>query len=335
MTFSGGLLPKYGQDAIRTLKNSCALADGHGTDGTEFATNACNQFFDFVQKTDSDPSETMKGLDNLFLSIHESHRDKKGGTTLTCLILKENYLICSNVGDSDAFLFTLKNGAYHAMKLTQTHEPCCLSEYLRIKERGLADCVYTTHNPNENFCIFDKDDNEIMYKKTYEIYQDSIKAWQQAHKDYKEATPETKQSKKEFLDKIVKDSKEKKVEYQSSLDGKLLVSTARGDRTCYVVYNDVKLAMTRSIGDYNAHKVGVIANPSSTLYSLDELDMGEKAVLFVASDGVLDCFEYEDLARLVLTIEDDRELILEFQKRSVSLFGKQHDDISFLRKLLH
>lgn len=50
MAFSGGLLPKYGQDAIRTLKNSCALADGHGLEGTEFATNACNQFFDFVQK---------------------------------------------------------------------------------------------------------------------------------------------------------------------------------------------------------------------------------------------------------------------------------------------
>jgi serine/threonine protein phosphatase PrpC len=334
MAFSGGLLPKYGQDAIRTLKNSCALADGHGLEGTEFATNACNEFFNFVQKTDSDPSETMKGLDDLFLYLHESHKYRQGGTTLTCLILKENYLICSNVGDSDAFLFTLKNGKYHTLKLTQTHEPCCLSEYLRIKEKGLAECTYETIC-NQSLPIFDKDDNEIIYEKTYEKYQDSVKAWQQAHKDYKEATPETKQSKKEFLDKIVKDSKEKKVEYQSSLDGKRLVSTARGDRACYVVCNDVKLAVTRSIGDYNAHKVGVIANPSSTLYSLDELDMGEKAVLFVASDGVLDCFEYEDLSQLVLTIEDDRELILEFQKRSVSLFGKQHDDISFLRKLLH
>ena len=61
-------------------------------------------------------------------------------------------------------------------------------------------------------------------------------------------------------------------------------------------------------------------------------------MIFVASDGVHDCFTEEELAKLVLTTESDQELLDTFVAKSKEVFCTskggvlvQADDISFFR----
>lgn len=54
--------------------------------------------------------------------------------------------------------------------------------------------------------------------------------------------------------------------------------------------------------------------------------------MFVASDGVHDCYTDDELAKLVLSNKTDNELLAAFVRKSRELYGKQADDISFVRK---
>ena len=63
-----------------------------------------------------------------------------------------------------------------------------------------------------------------------------------------------------------------------------------------------------------------------------ELGLSPTQCVFVASDGVHDCFTRQELAELVLSDKTDDELLWIFVDKSKSLFsGRQHDDISFAR----
>jgi serine/threonine protein phosphatase PrpC len=134
------------------------------------------------------------------------------------------------------------------------------------------------------------------------------------------------------------DHTEKKYAYDRSQDSRRNPNTARGDRGAYIMVdtldptNSIKLGLTRAIGDYHAHKVGLTHEPHVSITFLDE-DLGDQAVLFMASDGILDCYRMEQLAEVVMTTAPDQLMAL-FVAKGKELFHKTHDDMSFVLKQL-
>jgi serine/threonine protein phosphatase PrpC len=94
----------------------------------------------------------------------------------------------------------------------------------------------------------------------------------------------------------------------------------------------VRLAVTRSFGDFAGHQVGLIPEMEVREFLVKDLAPARRRVIFVASDGVHDCYTDEDLAKLVLSGKSNDQLLAEFIVKSAQLFGKQSDDISFVRK---
>lgn len=95
---------------------------------------------------------------------------------------------------------------------------------------------------------------------------------------------------------------------------------------------DSRLANTRAFGDFAGHQVGLTAEMQTKEFLVKDLPESFCRVIFVASDGVHDCYTDEELAKLVLSAKTDEQLLAEFVKQSRTLFGKQADDISFVRK---
>ena len=83
--------------------------------------------------------------------------------------------------------------------------------------------------------------------------------------------------------------------------------------------------MTRSIGDYSAHQIGVSCVPHVTITWVDDV---EDAVVFLSSDGILDCYEYDDLAKVVLGTPVEQLMDI-FYAKSAELF-QSCDDMSFV-----
>lgn len=94
----------------------------------------------------------------------------------------------------------------------------------------------------------------------------------------------------------------------------------------------VRLASTRAFGDFQAHQVGVCAEMEVREFVVKDLPAARRRMIFVASDGVHDCYTDDELAALVMSGKSDAELLQEFVTKSRSLFGSQADDISFVRK---
>jgi serine/threonine protein phosphatase PrpC len=274
----------------------------------------------------------------------------RGGTSLTTMYLGtfqgRSYIMTANVGDSDAFLFTRKDGVYRSKKLTVTHEPTSLDEYRRVQQfRELAaHFVYDTigsftvagHLP-----IFEADGTMIDYEDTYTPYIAATKAYQNAWHavDRAKKAGQPTEALRVELDVIIADYKMKKTKYDTSLDSRRMPNTARGDRSAYIMMdaldanNNLKLAVTRCLGDFHGHKVGLTHVPDVVITWLDEEDLGDQAAFFMASDGVLDCYHMEELAQIVLT-GNPSHLMSTFSAKSVELFHKCHDDMSFVMKHL-
>jgi serine/threonine protein phosphatase PrpC len=96
--------------------------------------------------------------------------------------------------------------------------------------------------------------------------------------------------------------------------------------------NQVRLASTRAFGDFAAHEIGVCAEMEVREFLVKDLPASRRRMIFVASDGVHDCYTDEDLAKVVMSGKTDAELLAEFVAKSRSLFGNQGDDISFVLK---
>jgi len=94
----------------------------------------------------------------------------------------------------------------------------------------------------------------------------------------------------------------------------------------------VRLAVTRSFGDFAGHQVGVISEMEVKEFLVKDLPAARRRMVFVASDGVHDCYTDEDLAKLVMSGKSNAELLTEFVTKSRQLFGAQADDISFVLK---
>ena len=352
------------EDAISYKENFGALADGHGQRGSAIASFACEKVMTELTSLDKevDPAHFFEIMPKLFKDIHFEFLEKiskeygvvvvdkvpinygitvRGGTTLTVMykgvFCDRDYVMTANVGDSDAFLFTVKDGIYSSKKLTFTHEPTSEVEYQRIQSQfgqNAAKFIFDTKGARyikDYLPIFDADGKKIEYVDTYKPYNDATILYQNAWQAWDLAKKAGEPA--DELDKsIITDYKLKKFQYESSVDSKRFPSTESGDRSAYIMTDKpdpVMLAMTRSLGDYQSHKVGVIYEPFVNITDLSTEDLGDSSCIFMASDGILDCYLEDELSKIVLD-GNPNELLDIFQAKSLSLFKKIHDDMSYV-----
>jgi len=260
-----------------------------------------------------------------------------------------SYIATANVGDTEVLLFRKqvpnetndKNEiSYTATPLTALHKPTSQAEYFRIQKLGMmaGHCVYETKDAETvagHLQIFEPDGTPIHYKDTYTPYRAAILAHcatyqaaadaKKAHQPYKHLIPAVLEAKSAY--DIAAHT------YQHSPDGRRNHCTARGDCGAYLMVDSygitttLRYAMTRAIGDYAAHLCGMTTEPYVHVeYVTDH------PILFLATDGILDCYEYHDLARIVLTSDPDR-LMINFTLDAMKIFT-EYDDMAFIMKQL-
>jgi serine/threonine protein phosphatase PrpC len=273
----------------------------------------------------------------------------RGGTTLTVAIQGtyqgRPYLVTANVGDSEAYLFSVKDGVYHVKELTVVHEPTSQSEYFRVQKLGhmAGHFVYHTQGATTvagHLPIFEPDGTPIVYQKTFEPYKETAEKYRQIRQEMISYTKGSAEYEELYARALLlgKEYTRTKREHETSLDSRRDVCTVRGDRSAYIMFeanhsdNEHKLAVTRAIGDYYGKNRGLTTEPHVQLTWLDEEDLGDKAVLFMATDGVFDCYHVEDLAKIVL--ESDPSTFMEqFRTKAEEIFGEA-DDITYVVKQL-
>jgi len=201
-----------------------------------------------------------------------------GGTTCTivCVIRTKTKwrIVCSNTGDSDALLLSRKpsrlphdnNKCKH---LSVDHSPDNADEYLRIKH------LPTDQYPTKLLFVYD-----------------------QANTCRKFECPIV------FLDDGTKDPKYVKNPWGNHLRP----TNVRYDPAVYAVspygvsHDITCIAMTRSLGDFYAHQFGLSNVPSVTFNELDILNADGEAnefIVTVGSDGVWDCWKWDDFSDYV------------------------------------
>jgi serine/threonine protein phosphatase PrpC len=98
----------------------------------------------------------------------------------------------------------------------------------------------------------------------------------------------------------------------------------------------VSLSMTRSFGDFYMQSLGVSYLPEvqcidlDTIYCAEGVDPSEPLHLLVASDGVWDCWKYEEITKKVIeaseTTDPAGKLIDDNKELANTLFGNQSDN---------
>jgi len=356
MSFVGGSQKKkhYMEDAMQFTDSIGVIADGHsksGMIGKDIATFACKQLISKLHvDSQYDPEQYYDSIPTIFQEIHYNYRDimpskESCGTTLTCAVIgtfKDHpYIMTANVGDSDAYLFVKKGTTYSWKQLTTTHRPTSEAEYFRIQTyRDLAGhCMYDVkgaHAIGEYLPIFNDDGTMIYYQDTYAPVEKSIAAYNTARHAYLRAmnNADKIRLKESALDAYTEYKKCLAV-HEESVDGRRIVSTASNDRASYLVsdLDNIKLSVTRSIGNYHASMIGVTYQPAVSITWLDKEDLGDRAVLFMATDGITDCYRMEDLIQTVME-SDPHTLRSQFAKKAESIFGNEYDDMTYLLKTI-
>jgi serine/threonine protein phosphatase PrpC len=202
-----------------------------------------------------------------------------GGTTCTivCVIRTETKwrIVCSNVGDSDALLLARKPSRLQrdnnkCKHLSVDHSPDNADEFLRIKN------LSTDKYPTKLLFVYD-----------------------QANTCRKFECPIV------FLEDGTKDPKYVK----NPWGNQLRPTNVRYDPAVYAVspygvsHDITCIAMTRSLGDFYAHQFGLTNKPSVTFNDLDmfQNDSNEACeyIITVGSDGVWDCWKWDDFSDYV------------------------------------
>ena len=264
-----------------------------------------------------------------------------GGAVVTAIVCgtyeQRHFLTVANVGDAEAYVYSRKSdGTIESLKCTTDHGPDSRTEQLRLKTSPVQ-CMFTTTQSDFYLPINDADGNPIDYafaegKALYYALlavhatedpakkEECVQQWREANKAFK-AHPRHKD-----YEKLMWTTKEMMA--NRDCPSSYLV----GDCSASEYGQVTRLQTARALGDFAQQQVGVIPTPDTTTIWLDQLAPAEKRVIFVASDGVHDCFTKQELAELVLSEKTDDELIDIFVQQSKRLFGgRQHDDISFSR----
>jgi serine/threonine protein phosphatase PrpC len=305
------------------------VADGHGGQDGKIAAQVAVEFFrNALEKIDQMSIPEIRALlTKTFPEAHEAIRialiknghnrssDDQGsvrefddsavhgGTTFTVCITKydsetkKTSVITAYVGDSEAYLIK-KDGLY--VELTNVdHSPKSLSEWLRLKElerlrhetkdtRPVATCVYNTSQHDKQVFIIDG----------------ATQTW-------------------------IMDPKYVSDPWSNGLHP----ANVRYETGAYLYYDSIGgldvttlLAMTRSLGDFYAHVVGAICEPS-----VSEVEVKDGDTIIVASDGLWDVWAYADFAKFVsnpVKLVQAEQIMKETQKRARAAFGSQHDDVT-------
>lgn len=333
---------RFMEDYWHAKKGCVSLADGHGGHViSQLASAKIVDMMDFVPETE--PVVIEEAYAKNFQLVHDSMKDHDGGATLTSAFIGnkdgQKFVTVANVGDSPAFLFPIgEPGKFH--ELTTSHNPDTDGKRIVETKTG-AWCSYNSINGDKKrFPIFDESGNKIEYPETREKLEKLRNEWSAAHSvwsasrtEYKTTTTEENKTNmeknKEILDVKKKEFTEFEVVHNSSPDSQIVFSSVHlSERACYFFCPDGfnGIGVTRAIGDFGYVPFGLIPEPS-----VRTTFVTEPSILFIASDGVTDCFECDELSKLVVETESDDELLAIFCKKSASLYGKQHDDISFVR----
>jgi serine/threonine protein phosphatase PrpC len=88
------------------------------------------------------------------------------------------------------------------------------------------------------------------------------------------------------------------------------------------------IAVTRALGDFYAHPFGLTHKPSITVY---ELPAKRSCIVTVASDGIWDCWAYNDFVDYVKTCPNMHSVMNETIGRAIHNFGaKYYDDAALV-----
>jgi serine/threonine protein phosphatase PrpC len=314
------------QDCINIEQNESfslfVLADGHGGEeiyhtkiksfgkiASEYSTLKICEKFKEIKETD-DEIYIKEKMSNSFIEIHEE--------------LKEEFIKLLKEYEEKNLLFDKIN---HIPRGGTT----LASVYYSKNREGKQFIVCANVGDSEAF-VFSKDkihnlttchnpDNENEYKRISSFIG---KKGECVYNTSRECD----------INKYIKIYDENGVKYPKDeiikkYGAKLSFSTIREDLACYFASSNPQmlLSITRSIGDYYAHEIGSTCIPDMQIYYPTE----EDKFVFIASDGILDCFHYEELKELVIRDISDEELLKIFKDKAISLFNKYYDDISFIR----
>ena len=232
-----------------------------------------------------------------------------GGTTASVVVQVVNSdgtvsLIGANVGDSSAVFVDHVAEAFSF--LTEDHGPENPYEFARVQALPVAE------HPEKLLFVYDKTDVSRKYECPPVFHSDGSKDMQLASAPWANGLHPTN------------------ARYEPAVYAVTPRSITR-DSTC--------IAMTRALGDFYAHQFGLTFEPS---FKVARLPAGSRFSVYVASDGVWDCWKYEDWTRACLSVHKKTRpqsgtlaigssLLSVSVQRAIASFGAQHfDDASLV-----
>lgn len=251
----------------------------------------------------ADPANRMIDESHPARVVRNTHSKSpiRGGTTATIVISKlmangVRKVISGNVGDSSALLISITNRTYKM--LTVPHSPDNQEEYQRIQSSPeYTEKLLLVYDQSAQI---EKWECPPIFLPTGEFDEQYRRnPWNRAYRLHPA-----------------------NVRYEP---GKYAVtrSTVRNDTTT--------IAMTRSLGDIYAHQFGLTHIPSITEH---DVAPGEICVVTNCSDGVWDCWKYDDFLSHICSKPDDATTLAEYivnksvEIGSASFGSKNYDDTS-------
>jgi serine/threonine protein phosphatase PrpC len=227
--------------------------------------NQPNEIFSFIPEFRY-KSKEYRTIDLKGVVRDQSNDPVHGGTTATIIVNtfyeSTSYLITSNCGDSEAFVVGLDKPD-EPIELTKSHSPDDVDEFERIRDLDLE------KYPKKLLFVYDQNNVHPKYNCSQVFNPDGSKIQKYVDNPWKK-------------------------EYN------LHASTVRYDPSVYAVsprdYNlqdKTCIAITRAIGDFYAHPLGLTYIPTITI---SEITNPASKLIVIASDGIWDCWKYEEFS---------------------------------------
>lgn len=316
----------------KTFIAAC-IFDGHGGLNGRYASKKCAELSwewfqqEWVNMIGFSKEDWEKELKTFFLKLHDNIRnvfveqemsyrsksnasmdgivDKKGvvrrssgqpihgGTTASvCIIVNsedKRECICANVGDSEALLLPLNQKLLpkvqkNYLHLSVDHSPNSLKEWERI------DKLPKDEYPDKLVFVYDKTNMDLKFKCPHVFL---------------EYGPMRGTKDQEYVrNPWGHDLRPCNARYDPAVYA-VSPSGVKEDRTC--------IAMTRALGDFYAHQFGLSWEPNIFVTALDPKC---EYLVSVCSDGIWDCWKYENFSEFVTST---------YQKSSQNIFQATTD----------
>jgi serine/threonine protein phosphatase PrpC len=302
---------QYCEDYFATMRSAC-----DSWTQQQFSENIIQLFADMHgairrKMLACDTTTRVDPLDIHGVPRHKSGSVVRGGTTATLVVRKKysdgsGYVISANAGDSSAFKFIISpNGLNKSVKYVQlSDDHDPMSRSEFMRVKGLSTRLY----PDKMKFVYDV---PYIYPEIFEpsgqiIGRYLVDPWKQRIRT---------------------------INARNDVSAYCMVPhSVDAKRTCF--------AMTRSLGDFYGHQCGLIFQPS---IKIQEFNATEDHIICVASDGLWDCWKYDDLADAIRRILSDplcykidinhiaSTIFDQTIKRGIQMFGeKDFDDTSIV-----